>query len=154
MTMPGGPQPAHPWGFEERTCSRCMEVKGGSPFRFCECQRKEEGLGDKQPHGAPEFSKGHWVAQLEVEQPHFGVVKDMFSLDNEWFVNISMWTYDGKNPGRLSPPEGGPTKYEPACPAKNYQRIEAPHLPLDERRFTLNGGYSHLLKFYDGSAKG
>lgn len=147
MTMPGGPQPTHPWGFEERTCSRCHEVKGGSPFRFCKCQRDEEGLGGKQPHGAPEFTKGDWIAQTEVEQPRFGVVKDMFSQANEWLVNIDMWTPQGDNPGRISPPEGGPTSFEPACPAKNYAHIEKPNLPLDKNRFNLYGGYRHLLKF-------
>ncbi len=147
MPQPGGPQPRHPWGFEERTCSRCMEIKGGSPFRLCKCQREEEGLGDKQPHGAPEFTKGDWVAQTDTEQPHFGVVKDMFSQGNEWFVNIDMWQPDGSNPGRLSPPEGGPTRYEPACSAKFYGKIEKPELPLDSKRFTLRRGYNHLLKF-------
>lgn len=147
MPLPGGPQPTHLFGFEERACTRCGETKGGSPYRFCKCMRHEKGLGDEQPHGAPKFCKGDWVAQVELEQPHFGRVKEIFSMDNEWLVNIDMWTWDGENPHRLSRPEGGPTSFEPACPAKSYAKIEKPELPLDRHHFTLMGGYAHLLKF-------
>ena len=39
------------WGFEERTCTRCGETKGGNPYRLCKCQREDRGIMDgSQPH--------------------------------------------------------------------------------------------------------
>jgi hypothetical protein len=95
----------------------------------------------------PNFNKGDWVAQHEGDRPHFGQARELFRDGDDWLVNIDMWTADGDNPHRLSPDMGGPTTFEPACPAARYRKIERPVLPLDERKRTLYGGYAHLLKF-------
>jgi len=64
MPQPGGPQPKEAWGYEKRRCIRCGEEKGGSPYRFCRCQREEHGLGDRQPHTDAE--KVHECAERVV----------------------------------------------------------------------------------------
>jgi len=153
--LPGGPQPREAWGFEVRSCKICHERKGGSPYRFCACQRKEHGLGDWQPHLAanpPKWKKGDWVADTESSAPNFGTVVELFQdhVTGEWLVNIDLWQVNGSNPHRLSPPEGGPTKFEPACNAFRYKKITPPELPFKAasgRLLPLGENFVHLLTF-------
>ena len=98
-----------------------------------------ESLADQS---AEPFHRGEWVAQIQLAQPTIGMVKDVYALDGEWLVDVVVWSWNGKKLGRVSPPEGGPKTYEPACPAKNYCRIEKPKFPL---RRGLSGEYDRAL---------
>jgi hypothetical protein len=73
------------------------------------------------------------------------MVKDVFADEHGTCLNIILYAWNGERIGRRSPPEGGPTAFEPACPADQYGRIKAPAFPL--KRNSLNGDYSQELKF-------
>lgn len=90
------------------------------------------------------FKRGDWAAQVGVRTPAFGRVIDVFDMDGDWFINIVLHDLKGNRVGRSSPPMGGPTTFEPACPAKNYRKIKRPAFPID--RLGLYGNYDHLLE--------
>ena len=91
------------------------------------------------------IKKGDWVAQVDEKQPHFGKVVDVF--EDKWgaCLNIAMYDLKGNRVGRWSSPEGGPTSFEPACPAERYGKIEEPQFPIE--RLGLYGNWDQCLKF-------
>ena len=100
----------------------------------------------KETSSSPEFKKGDWVAEKDGDRrPHFGQVVGAQRDQWGYTLNIAMYTWNGERAGRLSPPEGGPTSYEPCCPAEKYARIEKPEFPLDRDKTTH--AYGHCLKF-------
>lgn len=76
---------------------------------------------------ANKHKKGDWVAEPNVRRPHFGIIKETW---DDGSIDIIMFTHNGERVGRLSPPEGGPTAYEPCCPGASYAKIEKPEFPL------------------------
>jgi hypothetical protein len=59
------------WGFEEMTCTRCGEVKGGNPYRLCRCQREDRGIMDgRQPHINPEEQHGQETQEASTAAPN------------------------------------------------------------------------------------
>ncbi len=89
---------------------------------------------------APPFKVHDWVAQKNIAQPNIGTV--MRILEDGTF-DLVLYDHNGVRVGRNSPPEGGPTKYEPCCPMANYKRIQKPSFPLPRN---LSGDWSPWLK--------
>lgn len=92
----------------------------------------------------PSFKRGDWAAQNDVRTPAFGRVVDVFNIDDEWCLNIVLYDLKGNRVGRRSPAMGGPTTFEPACPATNYRKIKRPNFPIEH--VGLYGNYDHLLE--------
>lgn|SRR5574337_473951 len=92
-----------------------------------------------------EFITGGWVAQRGVKQPVFGIVKAIYECQGDLLLDIVVYDLKGNRVGRKSPPEGGPTSYEPACPAKNYASIKKPEFPIE--RVGLYGDWDQCLQW-------
>lgn len=92
------------------------------------------------PSLATAFRTNDWVAQKNMSQPNIGVVKQIW---DDGTFDLVLYDHNGIQIGRKSPPEGGPTKYEPCCPMANYKRIQPPVFPL---RRNLSGDWSPWLK--------
>lgn len=92
----------------------------------------------------PEIKQGDWVVQAGVYRPLFGTVRTVWP---DGTIDIVAYGPTGTRFGRLSPPEGGPTNFEPCCPAKNYRVIHEPAFPL---KLDLRGDWSGSLKFVTG----
>lgn len=89
------------------------------------------------------FKKGDWIAEIDTSQPLLGVVKDCYLIDNnQYCVDIIVFDWNGRKIGRRSPAEGGPTNFEPACPAEYFKQIKKPDFPLKRG---LCGEYDHSL---------
>jgi len=98
----------------------------------------------------PMWKKGQWVAECNSMTPRFGTVVELFEADGEWLLNLDVWLENGTNPHRVSPPEGGPTRFEPALSAQRFKRITAPELPFKTpsgRAWNLGESFVHLLTF-------
>jgi hypothetical protein len=91
---------------------------------------------------AAPFNQGDWVAGVDTERPTIGMVKDCGLDAIGWYIDIVVYRHDGQKIGRDSPPEGGPTSFEPACPAERYRKIQKPQFPL---RLTITRAYNHSL---------
>lgn len=72
---------------------------------------------------------GQWAAQFDVDSPVFGTIKD--SYPEEGMIDLVVYDWRGNKIGRVSPPMGGPTTFEPCCEAANYRRIEKPTFPME-----------------------
>jgi len=94
--------------------------------------------------GAVKFEKGKWVAEKDTRRPLLGIIKDVWSDEHGVSLDIIVHTWNGERVGRVSPPEGGPTTFEPCCHANHYALIEKPQFPLKVDR---GGAYAHELKF-------
>lgn len=80
------------------------------------------------------MNKGDWVASAEGFAFEVGRIIDAFDDDGARYLNICLYSpTSGERIGRSSPPEGGPTTYEPACPATNWRRIRKPAFPIEHR---------------------
>jgi len=69
---------------------------------------------------------GDWVMERGSTRPTFGRVK---RVEVDW-LNIAVYSWSGALLGRVSPPMGGPTTYEPACSRSHYVRVHPPEFPL------------------------
>jgi hypothetical protein len=87
------------------------------------------------------FRKGQWVARLNERQPLFGTIRDVYLCDMDlvWVMDVVVYSPQGDRVGRASPPEGGPTTYEPALPCSQFQRIQTPNFPI--KRDSWSGAY-------------
>ncbi len=80
---------------------------------------------------------GSWVMQTGgISRPMIGQVRNVDSFKthggpDEVLLNIVAYSYKGERVGRISPPCGGPTIFEPSCPGEAYIRIEQPQFPID-----------------------
>lgn len=98
--------------------------------------------------------QGDWVSELaDTPNPLFGRVRSSYINDGEILMDVIIYDLAGHRVGRVSPPEGGPTRFEPAIPwdAKRWTRIEKPKFPCDpifgwranpEKEGVLLAGYS------------
>jgi hypothetical protein len=91
---------------------------------------------------AEPLKAGDWVVDKDDNYtPIFGKVKKV------WFdgtLDLIVYSSSGERIGRRSPPEGGPTSYEPCLTADRFVKIEEPDFPLKVSKFTRN--YAHLLR--------
>lgn len=88
------------------------------------------------------LSKGDWVVDTDDDfTPLFGKVKEVWS---DGSIDVVVYTPHGERVGRRSPPEGGPTSYEPCLTASRFALIEEPAFPLKVSKFVP--AYAHLLK--------
>lgn len=74
-----------------------------------------------------DFQPGQWV----VDTSDFGrvaKVKDVYI--GEPCLDLVLYARDGERLGRVSPPEGGPRNFEPACDAEHWRPIRKPAFPL------------------------
>lgn len=91
--------------------------------------------------------KGDWVARNDgTYRPTFGIVKKVWRDKFGTALDIIIYDWQGNRVGRgrESPPEGGPTTYEPACPAKYFSKINEPKFPLE---LDITQNYAGSLKF-------
>lgn len=74
------------------------------------------------------WKNGDWVMQRGVtHRPIIGKVREVWEDDT---IDIVVYSHTGEKLGRVSPPEGGPTSYEPSVTASNYQLIREPAFPI------------------------
>jgi hypothetical protein len=79
------------------------------------------------------MKKGDWV--ITKDNPFFlGRVRAVYagsSIDPATLIDVVIYNPEnGKVIGRDSPPEGGPTGFEPACAAEFWEVIPVPTFPL------------------------
>lgn len=67
-----------------------------------------------------------WVS----DGARIATVKDVYYYEETILVDLYMWDYSGLKMGRISPVEGGPRTFEPACPYEGWFRITAPEFPI------------------------
>jgi len=99
------------------------------------------------------FKKGDWVVEIEGgTRPMFGRVKEVYideltfsSTFGQWLIDLTVYGPDGGKVGRRSPPEGGPTHFEPCISANRFRKIEEPHFPLQQAKFS-GGWVASLVK--------
>jgi len=76
------------------------------------------------PH---DIRQGSWVARFDnANYPPIGKVKRMYQFGDEGLLDVVMFDSYGQRLGRVSPAMGGPTSFEPACPAELWEPIEKP----------------------------
>lgn len=81
-------------------------------------------------------------------RPHIGKVREVW---DDGTIDIVMFSASGEKLGRISPPEGGPTTYEPSVSASNYERIEEPVFPI---KLGVAGCWRYALKVATDSVPG
>lgn len=77
------------------------------------------------------LQRGMWVANVLDEDGRFsclGTVKAIYG-----YVDVVCYNHKGEKVGRVSPPEGGPTTFEPALNVDGLTVIEQPSFPLKPR---------------------
>lgn len=84
------------------------------------------------------IKKGSWVCREDNRE--LGRVSEVFADEDGTYLNIVLYTPKGERIGRSSPAEGGPTSFEPACPAEDWVLIESPRFPLSVDL------YGHVLR--------
>lgn len=62
------------------------------------------------------------------------------SSDGEVLVDLWLYDHDGNKLGRVSPHEGGPRTYEPACPYQYWGRVKKPTFPVHRKLEALPDG--------------
>lgn len=72
---------------------------------------------------------GDWVGS-KTDPSCTAKVRDVYRMGGEVLVDLVLYSRAGDKVGRESPAMGGPRNYEPACPWKDWQRIEEPDFPL------------------------
>ncbi len=91
------------------------------------------------------MKKGDWIFD---GQEQFGKAKSTpYEVFGCMLVDVVLYGRDGTRIGRISPAEGGPTDFEPACDASWWTVIEKPQFPLPRL-----GYLSEMLVRVDGSA--
>lgn len=80
---------------------------------------------------AREYCRGAWVAQWAYDgdsRPLIGQILDVYGDESSGGVllDVALYAPDGERIGRISPAEGGPTTFEPACAAARWALIEKP----------------------------
>lgn len=78
-----------------------------------------------EPHP---LKPGDWVASPDHER--VAKVRDVYWIEDEPLADLWMYDHDGQKLGRVSPIEGGPRGYEPACDARDWVRISEPRFPI------------------------
>lgn len=76
------------------------------------------------------MKRGDWVSNKQ----EIGIVSYVYEEDD--LIDVVIYDRKGNRLGRTSPPEGGPTKFEPCCSTKYWKVIETPQFPLTQ--------YDHL----------
>lgn len=72
---------------------------------------------------------GDWVTAKHTDD-QFAKVKDVYAGNNEVLVDLVIYDCEGTKVGRMTPHEGGPRSFEPACSLDNWQRIKKPTFPI------------------------
>lgn len=72
--------------------------------------------------------KGAWVCREDNRA--LGQVRDAYSDEEGAYLDIVLYSPSGERIGRESPAMGGPTSFEPACPARYWICVEAPRFPV------------------------
>jgi hypothetical protein len=73
---------------------------------------------------------GCWVAQGAGTGMRIAKVKSCYRMDGAVYLDLYMHDQKGNNLGRVSPVEGGPRSFEPACELDGWKRISEPSFPL------------------------
>jgi hypothetical protein len=83
---------------------------------------------------------GDWVQ--DKSNARIAQVRSVYrdSSDGEVLVDLWLYDHDGNKLGRVSPSEGGPRTYEPACPYKYWGRVKKPTFPVHRKLETLPDG--------------
>lgn len=89
------------------------------------------------------FKPGDWAFNPSGEQ--IAKVKAVYWDSNLVMFDLVMFSFQGDKLGRVSPSEGGPRSFEPACPAEGWERIAEPFFPI-EPRWIPNEDGSHRLR--------
>jgi hypothetical protein len=82
---------------------------------------------DVQVVGLP-FKPGDWAVDPCGER--VAKVVRVYRCGEDVLLDLSIYSHKGERLGRTSPAMGGPTKTEPACDAKNWERIAEPDFPI------------------------
>ena len=77
-----------------------------------------------------------WVIEKEGRHPQLGRVIDVYwdEIDQEWLIDIELYSPDGRLIGRESDALGGPEDFEPAVPMRHWSRIAKPVFPMKRDR--------------------
>ncbi len=79
------------------------------------------------PDDVPPLWSGDWIAS---ETGAIGRVKACYFVEGTPHADVVLYHRNGSLIGRESPPEGGPTSFEPAVPLEGWRRIARPIFPL------------------------
>ena len=83
------------------------------------------------------------------------VYRDPCPLDGKpaaWLLDLVLYAKDGKRIGRETPAMGGPTRFEPSCPADFWAPIEKPDFEtLGQQRMKLL--FAHHLEWIETEAE-
>lgn len=89
-----------------------------------------------------------WIAEVDRDRPQIGRIKgESWKDDWDHCANVVLYAPDGKRLGRVSPPEGGPITFEPACSMEGWRPIKKPDFPL--LRHGIMEYWGPSLKFLD-----
>lgn len=82
------------------------------------------------------FAKGTWVADFaNPARPRLALVKEPNEWKGEVNLDLYMYSKEGERLGRVSPAMGGPTKFEPCCPAASWVPIAEPDFEFISSKF-------------------
>lgn len=86
------------------------------------------GASPMSDTSARDTRRGDWVCREDNRA--IGQVRDAYGDKDGEYLDIVLYSPSGDRIGRDSPPMGGPTSFEPACPAAHWLRIDPPRFPL------------------------
>lgn len=106
-------------------------------------------------HGSAEadllpFKPGDWAARIG-DHGMVARVRNVYRVGQEVLLDLVLYGADGQRIGRVSPPMGGPTGYEPACEASAWERISRPVFPLGVS-WVPTGDGRRVARLYAGPA--
>lgn len=67
-------------------------------------------------------------------------VRDVYEMDGAVLLDLVMFDRSGEKLGRVSPAEGGPRSFEPACDAEGWERVRQPQFPLTLKSVPIGNG--------------
>lgn len=82
---------------------------------------------DRAVTGLP-FKPGDWAVDPCGER--VAKVVRVYRCGDDVLLDLSIYSHKGDRLGRTSPAMGGPKRIEPACDAKNWERIAEPDFPI------------------------
>lgn len=93
------------------------------------------------------FAPRDWVSD---SSDRIAQVKAVYEGDpGEVLLDLVYYDRSGERLGRVSPPEGGPRTFEPACSAEGWERVSEPYFPIQLRGVPSGDGRS-VLRFWAG----
>lgn len=75
---------------------------------------------------------GDWVAS-RYDAGRVAKVRQVYRYQDEVLVDLILFSRTGEKIGRESEPLGGMLTFEPACPYRDWQRIQQPEFPISLR---------------------